>query len=63
MPKPYEVTMTDEQVVLYVYDQLDEKKFTRRNLDPSDARELARELGIHADDVDDVAKDAQEQMA
>lgn len=63
MPRAFEVTMSDERVVLYLYDHMDAKKFTRADLYPDEARRLARELGLHADDVEDMQLDAQEQMA
>lgn len=61
MTKPYEVTMNDQHVVVYTYGP-HSSVMKRVELTPFEAREFARELIIHADDVDDIATDAREQM-
>jgi hypothetical protein len=54
MTKPYQVTMTDKCVCVYVF---------QRDMTPQVAREFVAELIDHIEAVEDVGKDALEQMA
>ena len=64
MSKPYEVTLTNERVVLYVSRTAGcTGPLIRADLTPEQARDLARDLMIHADDVDAITQDALEQMS
>ena len=56
MKNEIQVTLCSEAVCLYVNGQ-------RAELSPEKARELARELTVHADDVDAITQDALEQMS
>ena len=61
MTKPYEVTLTSKRVVVYLRDELNTER--RADLTPEQAREFARDLTIHADDVEAIAQDELEQMS